>query len=134
MLGFGCSRMLRINSKFWMYTNFRMKPNFRIKFNFSMKTNFGIRFHFSMKPKFSIRFDFSIKPNFRIWFDFSTKAVLEKRLLIQLYSRQWDEEVSRQVYHQHPMLYIVNLMASVNNWCPLEIFHVKFMESNKIFV
>ena len=32
-------------------------------------------------------------------FDFSIKPVLEKRLSIQLYSRQWDEEVSGQVYH-----------------------------------
>ena len=25
-------------------------------------------------------------------------------------------------------------MASVNNWCPLKILHVKLMESNKFFV
>ena len=72
-----------------------------------------------MKPNFRIGFDFSMNPNFSIRFDFSIKPVLEKRLSIQLYSRQWDEEVSGQVYHQHPVLHIVNLMASVNNWCPL---------------
>ena len=77
-----------------------MKPNFRIRFNFnfSMKTNFRIRFDFSMKPNFRIRFDFSMQPNFRIRFDFSIKPVLEKRLSSQLYSRQWDEEVSGQVF------------------------------------
>ena len=145
MLGFGCSRMLRMNSKFWMYTNFRMKLNFRIRLTFSMKANLRIRFDFSMKPNFRIRFDFRVKPNFRIRFDFSIKLnfrirfdfsmkpALEKRLSIQLYSRQWAEEVSGQVYHQHTMLHIVNLMASVNNWCSLSIFHVKLMESNRIF-
>ena len=131
MLGFGCSRMWRINSKFWMYTNFRMKPNFSIRFNFNMQPNFRIRFDFSMQPNFRTRLDCSIKPNFRIRFDFSIKPVLEKRLSIQLHSRQWDEEVSGQVYHQHPMLHIVNLMASVNNGCPLSIIHVNLMESNR---
>ena len=109
-----------------------MRPNFRIRFNFSMKLNFRIRFDFSVKPNFRIRFDFSMQHNFRIRFDFSIKPVLEKRLSIQLYCRQWDEEVSGQVYHQHPMLHIVNLMASVNNWCPLSILHAKLMKSNRI--
>ena len=31
------------------------------------------------------------------------------------------------------MLHIVNLMASVNNWCPLSILLVKLMESIRIF-
>ena len=52
-------------------------------------------------------------------FSFSNKPVLEKGLSIQLYSRQWDEEVSDQIYHQHPVLHIVILMASVYIWCPL---------------
>ena len=50
---------------------------------------------------------------------------LEKELSIQLYSRQQDEEVSGQVYHQHPMLHILNLMTSVLNWYTLSVFHVK---------
>ena len=74
-----------------------------------------------------------MQPNFRIRFDFSIKPVLEKRLSIELYFRQWDEEVSGQVYHQHPMLHTVSLMASVNNWCLLAILHVKLTESNRIF-
>ena len=45
-----------------------------------------------MKPYFRIRFDFSMQPTFRIRYDFSIKPVLEKRLSIQLYSRQRDEE------------------------------------------
>ena len=58
-----------------------------------------MRFDFGLKTNFRIRIDFSIKPNFRIRFDFSTKPILEKRLSIELYSRQWDEEASGQVYH-----------------------------------
>ena len=59
------------------------------------------------------------KPNFRIRFHFSIKPVLEKRLSIQLYSGQWDEEVCGQVYHQHPMLHIlilnlINLQILIN--------------------
>ena len=53
---------------------------------------------------------------------------LEKRLSIQLYSRQWDEEVSGQVYHQYPMLHIVNLMGPVYKMCPLLIPCVELVE------
>ena len=80
-----------------------------------------------MKPKLRIRFNFRLKTNFSI------TPVLEKRLSIQLYSRQSDEEVSGQVYHQHRGLNIVNLMPSVQNWCPLSIIHLKLVESNGIF-
>ena len=94
----------RISSKFLMHTEFRMKPNFRIRFDISMKSTCN----------FKIRFDFGFKPNFSI------KPVL-KRDSIQLYSRQQDEEVFGQVYHQHPMLHTVNIMASVYSWCLLSI-------------
>ena len=56
--------------------------------NVSMKPNFKTRFDFSMKPNFRMRFDFSVKNNCRFRFDFSIKPALEKRLSIQLYSRQ----------------------------------------------
>ena len=69
-------------------TNFRIKPNFRIRFNFHIKPNLRIRFDFSVKADFRIRFDFHMKPNFRSRFNFSIKPVFEKRLSIQLYSRQ----------------------------------------------
>ena len=48
-----------------------------------------------------------------------------------LHQTQWVARLF--IYHQHPMLPIANLMASVNNWCPLSILHVKLMESNEIF-
>ena len=38
-----------------MHTNFRMKPNFRIRFDFSMRPNFRIRFDFSIKPNLEKR-------------------------------------------------------------------------------
>ena len=66
-----------------------------------------------MKPNSSIRFDFNIKYKFRIRFEFSIKPVSKETLSVQLYSRQGDEEISGQVYHQHQMPHIVNPMASV---------------------
>ena len=45
-----------------------------------------------------MRFDFSIKSGGII-------------ATIKLYSNQWDEEVSGQVYFLHPMLHIVNPVA-----------------------
>ena len=47
----------RISSNFLMHTEFRIKPNFRIRFDISMKStcNFKIRFDFGFKPNFSIK-------------------------------------------------------------------------------
>ena len=38
----------------------------------------------------------------------------------------------REVYHQHPMLHIVNPIVSVYSWYPLSIIHVKLVEPNGI--
>ena len=77
MLGFRCSHKEELIKNFECI-EFRIKPNFRIRFNFSMKPTCN----------FKIRFDFGCKPNFRIGFDFNVKPVLERGLSIQLYSRQ----------------------------------------------
>ena len=93
-LDFKCYSQGRINSKFWMRAQFRMRPKFMIRFDFSVKHTCN----------FKIRLDFGLTPNFRIKFDFSFgKDTLNSTLLLAVRWRcLWPSLSTPNAIHSNP--------------------------------